>query len=636
MSADNRAMTVAQAKVLAADLNVAPAVMVRLANGYPEVWSILLENPSIYPELRQWLEAAMAPPSPIVSTNVGFETTDASPAAHTETTLKPARRGVRLRRRRSHSTTLAGVIIPPALLVVAMFIMVAMVFAGHPEPGKIATQNIRQAPSVDAAWSYSLETTGSAKCAQYSFKDFDQDLVVVLVQNNLSREECRDQDKPAASTLALVNSRTGAQLWQVDLADEVTWTRTWRKEIVSTPGLNEIILKLTDINGNDAGGDKKSVDDGDDRKMKTLIPFNKLNGRITDPVIAKSTAQPTMQAPVVEVLTLPGNTQDLVVMSNGSEKDFRYAYHRAKDLSSSDWSYESDLKPVGGNPLVGDQLILGRGDDDEPVAISLVDGLAHSWAGPAGGKLYVVDGAHIHVRGDGVTDKVSNVTSQGGKDGHDVTISGIDVDGGQKWSVDARGFALSNFVPISRMSDRNSFSEIYSVSGDANRTLSRINTANGDLLWSTRLTGDRFELSKLANGSTGAAYITAKDATQAKSFVTVNLASGELGASVAIAGAEQRIDGATADTLFVVDEPERKRIVSDFESGKQSNSDDDGKDKSDERRVCIFAVDVTHSEKLWELECNGNQHIALLGGNWMVIDKTPGHETMWPLAGVGK
>lgn len=625
MSVDNRAMTVAQARVLAADPNVAPAVMVRLANGYPEVWSTLLENPSVYPELRAWLEAAMAPPIPIAQEQVATVVTPS---------VKPARRTAsRWRRRRSHSLKLAGIIIPPIVIIAALFVGVGMVFSAHPEPGVISTQEIRHEPAVDYAWSYGLETTGLSKCAQYSMKDFEQDQVLVLVQNNLSDKECRDQEKPAPSTLALINSETGVQLWKVDLAAEVTWTRNWRKEIVSAPGLNEIILKLTDVNGTDAGGDKKSVDKDDDRKMKTLIPLNKLNGRITDPVIAKSSAQPTMQAPVVEVLTLPGNTQDVVIMSNGSEKDFRYAYHRAKDLSSSDWSYESDLAPIGGNPLVGDQLILGRDDKDKPVAVNLVSGKASSWAGPAGGKMYMLHTFHIHVIGDGVTDKVSNVASQGGKDGHDITIERIEADGGHKWSVDARGFALSRYVPVSHMTDRDSFSDIFAVTGEANRTLTRLDPETGKQIWSATTTADQFELSKLANATNGIVYLTAKDDSQAKSFAPFNMDSGKVGVSVKIPGAATRVDGMTAGTVFVVDEPERKRIIADIESGKQSSSDDDGKDKSDETRTCLTAINSADSATLWEFVCNGNEHVALLGGNWMIVDKTPGHEQLWPLAG---
>ena len=139
MSVDNRAMTVAQARALAADPNVAPAVMVRLANGYPEVWSVLLENPSVYPELRQWLEAAMAPPVPVADGNAVTEVIETKAAV--SSSAKPARRASsRWRRRRSNATKMAGVIIPPILVVIALFVGVGVVFAAHPEPGVITTE----------------------------------------------------------------------------------------------------------------------------------------------------------------------------------------------------------------------------------------------------------------------------------------------------------------------------------------------------------------------------------------------------------------------------------------------------------------------------------------------------------------
>lgn len=634
MSVDNRAMTVAQARALAGDPNVAPAVMVRLANGYPEVWSALLENPSLYPELRSWLEAAMAPPQPVRSATPSASASSAESLTVDKTPgVSIVRRAsARWRRRRSNPAKIAMIVGPPAVIILAMFIGVSALFAAHPESGVISTQEIRQQPAPIAAWKYSLETQGLAKCAQYSMKDFEQDQVLVLVQNNLSDKECREQEKPAPSTLALVNSKTGAQLWKIDLASEISWTRSWRKEIVSVPGLNEIILKLTDVNGADAAGDKKSVDDDDDRKMKTLIPINKLNGRITDPVIAKSEAQPTMQAPVVEVLALPGDTQNLLIMSNGSDRDFRYAHHRAKNLSSANWSYESDLAPIGGNPLVANQLILGRDDEDEPVALDITRGTATAWAGPSGGKMYTLHNFHVHVIGDGVTDKVSNVASQGGKNGHDVTLTGIDPDGAQRWAVDAKGFALSHFVPTSRMADRDSFTEIYAVSGDSNRTLTRLDPQTGSKLWSKTVSSDQFELSKLSNSSTGVLYLTAEGDSQAKTFAPFNIDSGDLSEDVAIPGAQARVDGATGSTLFVVNEPERKRIIADIESGKQSSSDEDGTDKSDETRTCVVGINVSDSSVLWEFSCNGNEHIVLLGGNWMILDKTPGSENLRPLA----
>lgn len=56
----NRGLSVAQAKSLAGDPTTAPGVLARLANTYPECWPELLRNPSLYPELRSWVEQASA------------------------------------------------------------------------------------------------------------------------------------------------------------------------------------------------------------------------------------------------------------------------------------------------------------------------------------------------------------------------------------------------------------------------------------------------------------------------------------------------------------------------------------------------------------------------------------------------
>ena len=55
----NRGLTVAQAKAQASDPTTPPGVLARLANTYPEAWPELLKNPSLYPELRSWVEQAM-------------------------------------------------------------------------------------------------------------------------------------------------------------------------------------------------------------------------------------------------------------------------------------------------------------------------------------------------------------------------------------------------------------------------------------------------------------------------------------------------------------------------------------------------------------------------------------------------
>jgi hypothetical protein len=105
--------------------------------------------------------------------------------------------------------------------------------------------------------------------------------------------------------------------------------------------------------------------------MKTIVPYNLLNGRITDAVIAGSDVQPTMQSPVLEVIGIPGSVSDILIMSNGSESDFRYSRFEAKKPTDDIWFLESDLQPVEGNPIVGNAFVLGRDEEDQPVAYDL-------------------------------------------------------------------------------------------------------------------------------------------------------------------------------------------------------------------------------------------------------------------------
>jgi hypothetical protein len=49
---DNRGMSIQQARVLASDPKTSAGIMVRLANGYPEVWPELLANASLPNDLR--------------------------------------------------------------------------------------------------------------------------------------------------------------------------------------------------------------------------------------------------------------------------------------------------------------------------------------------------------------------------------------------------------------------------------------------------------------------------------------------------------------------------------------------------------------------------------------------------------
>lgn len=75
---NTRGMSVSQAKSLARDPKTSPGVLSRLANGYPEVWDDLLENPATFEELRAWILNAkfeqanpkvLAQPQPVVQKN---------------------------------------------------------------------------------------------------------------------------------------------------------------------------------------------------------------------------------------------------------------------------------------------------------------------------------------------------------------------------------------------------------------------------------------------------------------------------------------------------------------------------------------------------------------------------------------
>lgn len=639
MSLDNRGMSVAQARALAADPNVATGVMVRLANGYPEVWEVLLKNPAVYPELRAWLEQAIA--SAAAQQNSHLETTagvrekPAKTVAKTEVkhTRKPKRR-----RKRGKFAKFVSIFLPAALVLSGLFYVVDYAFEVAPAPGIISVQDIRDTPEV-GAWNYDVSVPTDSECTEYSIKTFKQDFAIILIQNDLSKEKCRDLKKPTPSTLALVNTSTGVESWKIDLAAELEWTPKWRKEIVELPGLNEILIRYIDINGQDANDDTKTADDDEtaDRKMKTLVPYSALNGSITDPVIAQSKAQPPMKSVVIEVMPIPGHTKDVLLMTNGSNNDFRYARYRAKTLTDEKWSYESDLKPVRGNPLVGQNLILGREKDDEAKALQIKTGKVSGWNGPAGGSIFNIDGDYVHVTGDKDNKKASNVESQGGTKGKKTTISGISVTGKVTWELDCTGYALSRTDAVSSLVSRTHEGQIYALSGKSNKTVSLLDTASGDALWKTQMPEAKFEISRLSSPGFATVYLTKKGKTESSSLVLMSLADGEISKRFKIAGDKVRIDGMTNATGFVVDEPDRKQITADVEDGQNSASrDDEEEDNSDEIRTCVVGLNLANTKQLWNLDCNGNEHISRAGGNWLLFDNTAGEEVIKPLSAQGE
>ena len=629
----NRGMSVGEARALAKDPKTSPGVMSRLANGYPEVWDDLLANPSIYPELRKWIEQARLEQARIInSVNVD---TQSKPGASSGLKQVQVVEKVKTRGRRKFGrfAKTLGVLLVPALAVSALWLGVDYLERTKPELGIIAMETLNP-PVTSSAWEYSLKTGGDSSCTQYEFATLDQNQAVVLTQNDLESEDCKDLEDPIPSTLALVDLTNGSEVWKVDLAGELDWTEKWQKQLVEIPGLNEVLVKFTDINGSDAGGDQKSIDDSQNRKMKTLVPYNRLNGLITDPVIAKSKYQPIMQAPVLEVVPIPGELRSILVMTNGSKKDFRYAKYRSKRLSSAKWSVESDQKPMGGNPIVGHRLILGRDKSNRPKSILLGIGRFSDWAGKPAVKLYRIGDHTIQVSGDGVKEKATNLISQGGLAGHDITIDGIDDEGNTLWTLDSHGYAISHEDSVTSPINRRHYSELFVLDGEDNRDVSRVDVSNGSLLWTTTVSKPQFEISRVSSVNTVSLYLNKKYKTESKFVSMLNLQTGEESQPIPIAGRSVRVDGETMPISILVDEPSREKIIKNAESGKRVNLDN-SEDKSDEKRICARGISNETYKSAWTFECNGNQHLTRVGGRWILVDLSNGREHFWPL-GVGR
>lgn len=631
---DERGMSLSQARMLAADPGLTPGVYARLANLFPEVWEELHNNPSIHPELRAWIESSLdaqrqaqqptAPIEPLRAEPVapgGVATAVSQPAK----SRSPKRRQRMRRRRQSRVAKFIWIVLPPIVIIALLFAGVNAAVSNAPVVG-VLTTTIFEEPSSEFAWEHDLAPRGKAKCADFSFQTYEQDLALILVQNDWGNEECAKQDDPATSTMTLLNTRTGVAAWTIDLTDELNWTHKWRAELLNMPALDQILVRYTDITGDDVSSDGGTVEKGDNLKMKSLVPYNPLNGRVSDMSIAAMSDSPVLQAPVLEVLQVPSSTKDVVLMSNGNDKDFRYARYRAKKLTDARWTYESNLKPIGGNALIGGSLILGREDDDKPKAVTFESGSVHSWRGPAGGKLYTVGGAVVHVEGDGSSETVTNETSQGGLKGHDVTLTGITLAGEKIWTIKARGYALAQFAPSSTLENRREYAGLYVLTGENNSTLKRVDVTSGKAVWSVKPTAKHFEVARAENSSVGVLYLTKDGDDESKSFVFVSLVDGELSKKVAIRGKSERIDGLTQSQSYLIDEPQRSRFYENAENGESTTSD--GKDHSDETRVCAVARVPGQADELWSWECDGNQHVLMLGGNWVVFDEKPGKQKL--------
>ncbi len=630
MTSNNRGMSTAQAKALAADPTIAPGVMVRLANSYPETWPILLSNPAVYPELQIWLTNSIA--------HGNTQTNAESDTASKRVVSKPAATPVRRKRRRRGAQTskFAKIVISSIIAgsaVAALVFAVGYVSTMELPAGLSTTIDIREKPLENSAWEYDLRVDGEDDCADYSISTVGQGLAAVLVQNNLSDSDCTDVDNPIPSTLALLDLQSGEEMWKIDFADELTWTKEWRKEFVEVHGLNMILVKFVDVNGQDASDDSASTDDDEsDRKMKTLVPYNPLNGRITDAVIAGSDAQPTMQAPVLEVLGIPGNPTDVLVMSNGNEFDFRYARYHVKKMTDELWHQESDLQPVKGNPIVGEFLVLGREDDDEPKAIETRYGHWNPWLGEPGGQIFNVRGDYVQIFSDCKASTLSNKSCQGGRDGTETRITGISTTGDSLWSGDYTGFAVTRDDSLVTQVTASEVSSLFALSGDNNADVSLLEAQDGAVLWTSRIDSHRFEIGRVGNGEFVPVYLLDKNDDETMRYVMLSTSRGWTSPSVEIVGDQARIDAMSNETAYLVDEPDRKSLSEDLESGDLRVSSEEDDDSEDEIRECIFATNKDDAVPLWSLDCGEKQSVVKVGGYLLLVDKEAGRQALSPLA----
>jgi len=456
------------------------------------------------------------------------------------------------------------------------------------------------------------------------------------VQNDVTKEECRDAEEPMSSTLALLDLQTGVEKWKIDFAKELSWTTKWQKQLVEVPGLDVILVKFVDVNGEDAGSDSATTDEDDpDRKMKSIVPYNALNGRITDAVIAGSDVQPTLQAPVLEVLGIPGNPSEILVMSNGSKSDFRYSRFEAKKPTDAIWYLESDLQPVEGNPLVGNSFVLGREEEDEPIAIDIDTVQEVQWNARAGGQLLNIRGEHVQVFSDCDASAVSNEDCQGGREGKETTLYGIDAAGNELWSKEATGFAVSRDDSIRNQKNSQLLDHLFVLRGENNHNLSLLDPATGVQKWSLPIEAYEFEISRLGNSDFVPLFFTKVDEDETSTLSLLDTRGPSLGQELEIGGDSERVDGASLSTAYLIDEPDRAVYVADIEEGEAPSveSEEAEEEESEEEiRTCVRGITPLSSSESQSRQCNSKQSVVKVAGYWLLFDRTSGSEELIPLA----
>jgi hypothetical protein len=170
---------------------------------------------------------------------------------------------------------------------------------------------------------------------------------------------------------------------------------------------------------------------------------------------------------------------------------------------------------------------------------------------------------------------------------------------------------------------------LFILDGKYNQFVSLIDPISGEAKWRTKISQERFEISRNTAGDRVAVYLYKKYKLDTKSFSMINLIDGTESEAMSIAGKSVRIDGATKAFSILVDEPDRAKIIKDAEAGKVASLD--RKDRSDTSRKCLQGVQNSTSNISWDYNCNGNQHAIRAGGAWLLLDLTPGSEKFFPL-----
>ena len=648
MTARDRGLTVDQARKIASDPKTAPSVLSRLANGYPEVWQLLLTNPGTPEDLRAWLKNALTP-KPTVTVAPARASTRPNSTDETLIVERPQRgaksatradssqnvaareqtvptppvvvaRAPRTRRRSQPARGAAVTLAVSLLCVGALGAVSAGAITSMPEPGLIETRELATEPSTTGSWTYDLvQGQENADCIEWTFQSLAQDAVVVLSQFTSANDGCDEIEDEPETFLALVNTATGVESWRVNVGDELSWTTDWTKDLTEFAGLNEIVVKFTDTS-----------DEEQEDPPQTLVPFNRLDGSVTDPVMARSESDPTITAPHIEVGRIPWSDRNVVVGFPASDDDRRLSLRRAKNLTEDKWSLTTLLEPIHGNPVVGNSIILGSEYDDEAIAVDIDSGEDRVWNGPAGGKMLSVGGSFVHVSGDGTKERVSNSEAEAGTaetsdcDAECVTLTGISTTGDVLWEKKVPGYAVARDPSITMNADRSEYTQLFVVNPDRNGA-TRINPENGELAWGVDQEWGEFSIAKFSTRSAFFTYETTPDSDHTDRLQIRDIFSGEVLGQYEIPNDQSRIDGVSARLVYLVDEPDREAAVEEIEAGESvgGSSEEEDEDLANEKRTCITAISTVTFDVEWEFTCNGYQHAFLAAGNWVLFDKTP-------------